>query len=295
MADQISGLTGGLGGQGLGTVTGVLQGGVSNLLNAGQSWLDRFIPPDRREEMKNKIAKFATEKPQLAAFLLSQIALSGGPLFLFAVMSLTVFVVALVAGLLVGVLGAVLFTVFCVGVALIVLLPILFFTTAAATFVFLWGLGAYYIVKWFNKKPVPGIHKDAKGGLAGAAGLDNIPALNGDISPHPPTGEKTQQQANGSAAHVEHREPQKLTPKKKDTGKSTGVAGGAVDGVHKKTGAVTNGINERTGGVAKPVTDTTEGVTKGVTDRAKGVTDKTDGITKGVTDRTKGLTGGLGL
>ena len=37
-----------------------------------------------------------------------------------------------------------------VGVALIVVLPTIFLTTFTATFLFLWGLGGYYILKWFN-------------------------------------------------------------------------------------------------------------------------------------------------
>src|SRR3981189_2168828 len=120
MAHQASGTTGRAD---LGCLTGVLQGGLGNLLNAGQGYLDRWFPPEKREELKAKIAKFATEKPYLAAFLLSQLALSGGPLALFIIMSLTVLVFALLAGIIVGVVGALLFTVFCVGVALLVLLP----------------------------------------------------------------------------------------------------------------------------------------------------------------------------
>ena len=73
-------------------------------------------------------------------------------------MTLTVFVFALVAALLIGVLGALLFTAFCVGIALIILLPTLFITTFGATFVWLWGVGAYYLIKWFNQKEIPGIH-----------------------------------------------------------------------------------------------------------------------------------------
>jgi hypothetical protein len=95
MADQVAGIAGGVTGTGLGGLTGVLQGGVANLMNAGQGYLDRWFPPAKREELKSKIAKFATERPHLAAFLLSQIALSGGPLALFIVMSLTVLIFAL--------------------------------------------------------------------------------------------------------------------------------------------------------------------------------------------------------
>lgn len=68
---------------------------------------------------------------------------------------MTVFLFALIAALLIGVLVAVLFTVFMVGIALLVILPTIFITTFSATFLFLWGLGGYYILKWFNDGEVP--------------------------------------------------------------------------------------------------------------------------------------------
>jgi hypothetical protein len=82
---------------------------------------------------------------------LTQIALTGFPLFLFITFSVTVFLFALIAALLIGLLAAVLFTVFMVGVALLVILPTIFITTFSATFIFLWGLGGYHLLKWFNE------------------------------------------------------------------------------------------------------------------------------------------------
>jgi len=78
------------------------------------------------------------------------LALTGIPLFLFALFSLSVFLFALIVGLVVGLLAAVAFTLFMVGTALVVVLPTVFFTTMAATFLFLWGLGGYYILRWAN-------------------------------------------------------------------------------------------------------------------------------------------------
>jgi hypothetical protein len=252
MADQVAGIAGGVTGTGLGGLTGALQGGVANLLNAGEGYLDRWFPPAKREELKSKIAKFATEKPHLAAFLLSQLALSGGPLALFIVMSLTVLVFALLAGIIVGVVGALLFTVFCVGVALLVLLPTLFMTTFAACFIFLWGLGAYYIVKWFNQKDIPGIHTDAVSGTKSRLGLDGIPALNGEVPgpfgekpKGPPVKEDTN--ANGDATHGEDKSSHskaQAQPKRSQTpsGKGTGADVPGVGDVKKKLGGVTSGL-----------------------------------------------------
>jgi Promethin len=198
MANQLSAVAGGIASQAggatgtpLGSITGVLQGSINNLFSTGQGILDKWFPPAKREELKNKMMKFATERPQMAAFLLSQIALSGIPLALFIIMSITVLIFALLVGIIVGVLGAVLFTVFCLGLALFVLLPTLFMTTFAATFVFLWGLGAYYILKWFNQKDIPGIHKGGKDAMQKEMGLDNLPAINGNhAAPRPAAQEK---------------------------------------------------------------------------------------------------------
>ena len=134
------------------------------------------------------------------------------------------------AALILAVLGAVIFTVVAVGIALIILLPTLFVTTFAGAFIWLWGVGAYFIVKWFNKKEVPGIHKPMGEGMQGM-GLN---AITGDGGPpgdpnaaggEPKSGEaKEKKQPNG---HKANGAP-KLGEKKKLPGvdemqKATGV------------------------------------------------------------------------
>ncbi|MCJ1479730.1 hypothetical protein MMC13_008416 [Lambiella insularis] len=212
----------------VGGLAGTLQGTASGFLNGGQNLLDRFFPPERRAELSAKLNKFATEKPMFASFLLSQIALSGIPIALFVVMTIGVFVFALVAALVIGVLGALLFTAFCVGVALLVLLPVLFITTFAGAFIWLWGVGTYYILKWFNQKDIPGVHKDAKDGGTGGGLANSLTALNGDSKTPPPKKEDSDDHS-------------KNKPTKKPGSKPNGVAGslpGAeeLDGVGKATG-----------------------------------------------------------
>lgn len=107
----------------LSSLTGSFQGTLNNALNLGSSKLDSWLPPEKREYWKSRAAKFATERPHLATFLLSQLALSGPPLALFAIMSITVVVFALLGGILVGLIGALLFIVVALGFALLVLLP----------------------------------------------------------------------------------------------------------------------------------------------------------------------------
>ena len=54
MAEVISGMT------------GALQGTIGGVINKGQNFLDRFFPPEKRNELWAKLSKFATEKPMMA-------------------------------------------------------------------------------------------------------------------------------------------------------------------------------------------------------------------------------------
>ena len=193
-ADQVtSNAGGGATGGALGSVTGLLQGGVSYVINMGKNLLDKVLPAERREAIKEKLTKFATEKPYLASFLFSQIALSGLPMFLFIVMTVSVVIFALIVGLLVGLIGAVLFILAAVGFALVILLPTLFFTTFLAVGVWLWGMAAWYIIKAFNEKDVPGIHKPLGESLKNATGMsDLVSSTNGQAQDEKP-------QTNGTA------------------------------------------------------------------------------------------------
>lgn len=127
-----------------------IQSVFGNLQSKFQNVFDRIFPPEQRAEVLAKLQNFAINNPKLAAFLTAQIALTGFPLVLFITFGITVFLFALIAALLVGLVAALLFTVAMVAVALVVVLPTIFLTTFTATFVFLWGLGGYYILKWVN-------------------------------------------------------------------------------------------------------------------------------------------------
>ncbi|KAG7005211.1 hypothetical protein G7Y79_00021g050780 [Physcia stellaris] len=203
-------------------MTGVLQGSIGGLLNKGQGILDRFFPPERRNELSAKLSKFATEKPMFASFILSQVALSSLPLGLFIILTITVIVFALIAALLIGVLGAVIFIVVCVGIGLIILLPTLFVTTFAAAFIWLWGVGAYFIVKWFNQKEIPGIHKPFEEGMNGM-GLDALTGSGkppGDPSGKEANGKPKGGQANGAPPK---KNPPRKIPGVDEVGKATGI------------------------------------------------------------------------
>jgi len=148
----------------------VAKGFTDGLLAKGKNVLDAIFPPEKRAALLAKIQAFAVNNPKLSAFLLSNIALTGLPLLMFITFTITVFVFSLVVALLIALLVALLFTVFMVGVALIVVLPTVFLTTMGASFIFLWGMGGYYILKWFGE---PG------GGADGEAIGDKLNNLTG--------------------------------------------------------------------------------------------------------------------
>lgn len=171
-------------------------------------------------------------KSSAQSFILSQIALTGLPLGLFVVMTITVVVFSLLGALILGLLGALVFIVITVGFALLILLPTVFITTFAAAFIWLWGVGAYYIVKWFNQKDIPGIHTSWKEGLSGLT--DGLGGLgSGERAP--------KEEANGApnkggADHEEDSEYEEKGPAQKKRAEKRDREGknGPVDDVSDK-------------------------------------------------------------
>lgn len=102
------------------------------------------------------------------------LALTGVPLGLFVLFTLSVFIFALVVALIIGLLAAVLFTAFMVCIALFFVLPTVMFTTGAACFLFLWGLGGYHLLKWANGDSQGGEPKQAPEGSAIGDHLDRL-------------------------------------------------------------------------------------------------------------------------
>ncbi|KAI9818401.1 MAG: hypothetical protein M1827_000459 [Pycnora praestabilis] len=260
-------------------LSGSVQGLAGGVLNKGQGYLDKWFPPEKREELTTRISKFAAEKPALASFLLSHIALSGIPIGLFVVFTLGILVFALVAGLVIAVLAALIFSALCVGFALLILLPVLFITTFAAVFVWLWGVGAYYLLKWFNKEEIPGI---TKGSNNKSTEKSEIPGEQQNGQARHIEGEKKEHKKDGKANGAPKLNGVGDVTKKVDvndvTKKATDVAGdpkkaaeignvtntvgdvGEVGDVGKTTGGVTDKVGSATGGKVPGI-----GAAKGLT------------------------------
>lgn len=197
------------------------------------------------------------------SFLGMNLAITGVPLFLFILFTLTVAIFSLVVGLVLGLLAAVLFTLFCVGVALTIILPTVFFTTMAACFLFLWGLGGYYILKWANSDekekgadtsgPTVGdrLNNLTGGRLTGFMQSAKDERSKGDISgfsdehtkPNSDSGKKAggKPQTNGGAEHVEKAQKEVGDQAAKAT-KATGIEN-AQGKVANTTGTVKGGVS----------------------------------------------------
>jgi len=228
-----------------------LQGILGSLQGRAQGIIDSLFPPEKRAEVLARLQAFVISNPKLSAFLLSNIALTGLPLIMFGVFTITVFVFSLVAALLVGVLAALLFTVFMVGVALLVILPTVFLTTMGATFLFLWGLGGYYILKWFNEGESPA----PKGSAIG----DTLNNLTGGRMSFLMEGarKKEAEGANEKKSNGTTNGGVQDVAKNVNVGNVKDQATKNVDGVQKRVGKTTGGATNAVG--------TVKGIAGGVT------------------------------
>ncbi|KAF2205839.1 hypothetical protein GQ43DRAFT_361553 [Delitschia confertaspora ATCC 74209] len=264
----------------LSTVTGTL----TTLGGSFENIIDRFFPPEKRAELWTKLQNFAINNPKLAAFLTTHLALTSLPIFLFACFTLTVFIFSLLSALLIGVLVALVFTVAMVFVALLVVLPTIFMTSFAASFLFLWGLGGYKLFKWLNegKSPAPegAAIGDKLNGLSGGRLGWLMDGVRGKTETDEETQEKNEKMNGGDSNdhHTEqkghhtnkkeNRSPKKLNgagglpdvQKQVDEGKGHVATGKEV--VAKGADGVTKRVNKGTGGATGNATNAV-GVAKG--------------------------------
>lgn len=248
------------------TVLSSIDGIFASIRSWAMSILDRFFPPEQRAAFLAKIQEFMLSNPKLSAFLGMNIFITGVPLALFILFTLTVLIFSLLVGIILGLLAAVLFTLFCVGVALTIVLPFIFFTTATACFLFLWGLGGYYILKWANnrgdvadEKPLLGSGSvgDSLNNLTGGrlTGFLNDAKKKADISgfsdentkPAPPKEKQKgdQQQANGTPQQPQKAQKQSVgfnsVPAPRETDKAARATTDAPTAI-KKSADATNTV-----------------------------------------------------
>lgn len=124
----------------------------------------------------------------------------------------------------------------------------LFVTTFAAAFIWLWGVGGYYILKWFNKKEIPGINAPLPEGMS----LEDfaVKAQGGQENEKDST---VDYHANGDAKH-HHHSSSKETTRSSDQHRTT-----HRDDDRRKSGNVVGTTVNKVPGGSK-VTDTTKAI-----------------------------------
>jgi len=192
---------------------------------------DMILSSETREAVSAKLKEFAINNPKIAAFTTAQVVLTGLPLLLFITFCITAFLFSLIAALLIGVVVALLFTVFMIGVALVVVLPTIFLTTFGATFLFLCGIGGYYVLKWVNGGESPAAEGTAMGDKLNSLTGGRMKWLTDGIN-------KKQENADGGA---------KESPA--TSGNEKGDVNGSTTGAEKPN---KNSSNNTGGGARKP-------------------------------------------
>ncbi|KAL2166027.1 hypothetical protein VTG60DRAFT_3432 [Thermothelomyces hinnuleus] len=113
---------------------------AASVLDFAQRQADRIMPPASREDAYAKTKEFATARPMLFSFILAQAVFSAFPILCFLA-----FVFSVLSVLSTGFLFA---TLFWIGIALLVLIPILVLTSGAALFTWAFGAASFIFGQW---------------------------------------------------------------------------------------------------------------------------------------------------
>ncbi|KAF5019094.1 hypothetical protein F66182_8907 [Fusarium sp. NRRL 66182] len=113
---------------------------ASGFIAYARNSVDRLVPPGSRQQFYDSTASFAASRPILFSFVVSQLLLSFLPLLVFLIFSLSTVVFALGS--------AVVFALFWIGVALLILVPTLLVTSSIAVLVWGWAVGSFVVARW---------------------------------------------------------------------------------------------------------------------------------------------------
>ncbi|KJZ77113.1 hypothetical protein HIM_03434 [Hirsutella minnesotensis 3608] len=105
-----------------------------------QRSVDRVVAPDSRRRAYDSASSLAASRPILFSFAILQLTFSFLPLLIFAVFAASTVAFAIGA--------AILFSLFWVGVALLVLVPTLLVVSSIAVLVWGWALASFLIARW---------------------------------------------------------------------------------------------------------------------------------------------------
>lgn len=129
----------------------------SGLFSYAQSSLDRVVSPSSRQRAYDSTAEFASARPILFSFIVAQLLFSFLPVLLFATFSLSTVAFSLGAALV--------FALFWIGVAFMVLMPALLLTSSVAVLIWGWAVGSFLVARWlYNHAPI-GKYEDKSVGV----------------------------------------------------------------------------------------------------------------------------------
>lgn len=124
-----------------------IQQRASGIFARAQKLVDSVVSPETRGQFYNNVGTFSHEQPLLASFLFIQLLLSFTPLALF--LSFTI------GTLFLSLISALLFSLFWIGVALLVLIPTLFVTVSLGIVVWVWAVTSFLVARWvYNIIPI---------------------------------------------------------------------------------------------------------------------------------------------
>ncbi|KAH6994998.1 hypothetical protein EDB80DRAFT_815056 [Ilyonectria destructans] len=130
---------------------------ASGLFSYAQSSLDRVVSPSSRQRAYDSTAEFASARPILFSFIVAQLLFSFLPVLLFATFSLSTVAFSLGAALV--------FALFWIGVAFMVLMPALLLTSSVAVLIWGWAVGSFLVARWlYNHAPI-GNYEDKSVGV----------------------------------------------------------------------------------------------------------------------------------
>ncbi|KAK2056625.1 hypothetical protein LY76DRAFT_146225 [Colletotrichum caudatum] len=141
-----------------------------------QRQIDRVVSQDTRQKAYGSAYNLAQDQPFLFAFLLAQLIFSFLPILVFVSFAASTATFAFGA--------AVVFSLFWIGVALLVLVPTLFFTCSIAVLVWVWAAGSFVVAKrLYDMSPI---------------------RATGDLELHVPNGKTYAVTKHEDGVHVEH-------------------------------------------------------------------------------------------
>ncbi|CAM1502755.1 Fc.00g075310.m01.CDS01 [Cosmosporella sp. VM-42] len=120
---------------------------ASGVYAYAQKSLDRVIEPESRQKAYDTTVDFASARPIVFSFIVSQFIFSFLPLLIFATFAIST--VAFALG------SAIIFSLFWIGVAMLLLVPTLLVTFSIAVLVWGWAVGSFVVARWlYNHAPV---------------------------------------------------------------------------------------------------------------------------------------------